>query len=85
MMLDISSPRVIIPTILFAVSPNAPIMVILYFLISKVNGYSLTDAEFIGPVSLFITLKAFVKDEVTSTALFIIVFALMRKLFPKYY
>ena len=84
-MLDVSSPRVIIPTALFAISPNAPTMVIAYYIVAKINGYSLTDAEFIAPVSLYVTIKAYVKDDIMATAIFMISYALLRKLFPKFY
>ena len=83
--IDITSPRVILPGVIYTLAPNAPSFVIVYYAITRINGYSLTKADYIVPLLLYLLIKPNIKDEVASTITFLVIFALTRKLFPQYY
>ena len=85
MTLEISSPRVIIPSALFVVAPNLPLFIIMYYIIAKANGYAMTKMDYIAPGFLFFVIRKCNMDLTMGMSLFMIMYALLRKIFPQYY
>lgn len=120
MMLDVTSPKLLVPTALFvllspglllklpstniasmttdklAVFIHALVLVLVYWSLTKfkVLPYTITKADLLVPALLFVLLsptilpifkKTGISEILMSSLVFIILFAILRKVFPQYY
>ena len=90
---------VVAPTALFAIFNMIPdkqpvyvhalLFVSVYWVLAKVMGLVLTKADLIVPTILFMALSprghVITNTVLVRTAMFAVIFILLRKLFPKYY
>ena len=90
-MLDISSPRVLIPTTLYVLLQQCPrdlqipLFIISYFIIANINGLILTKADYIVASILMASINQLSKSIAFNALIYAFVFALLRMNFPSYY